>query len=260
MKQQWEKLAGKINALSLRERGILFALCTLGLVLVANTYLIEPQFLKHKALADSLARERMQIASLQAEITRRAAGIAVDPDADLKKRLADSQREIDEFNRGLTDLKKNLVPPEKMANLLEQILKRNRRLQLVSLKTLPAVDLLDQTKTSGKDAGKDGAKDSTAAKTAAVTAAVANAVNKTAEKLANLLNADSKSEGGIYQHEVEIVLEGNYLDMLSTMQELEALPEQVYWRSAKLTVIEYPKASLNMHMFTLSLDKKWLNL
>jgi MSHA biogenesis protein MshJ len=193
----------------------------------------------------------MQIASLQTEIMQRAAGIVVDPDANLKKRLADSKRQIEEFNQGLTDLKKNLVPPEKMANLLEQILKRNHRLQLVSLKTLPAVDLLDQTKADAKEGAS----------------ALGNAVNKvtekTTEKVANLFNlfdAGEKTQGGIYQHEVEIVLEGNYLDMLSTMQELEALPEQVYWRSAKLSVLEYPKASLNMHVFTLSLDKKWLNL
>lgn len=255
MKQYWEKLAVKINALSLRERAILFALCTLGLVLLANAYLIEPQFIKHKALADRLARERMQIASLQTEIVQRAAGITVDPDADLKKRLADSKRQIEEFNQGLTDLKKNLVPPEKMANLLEQILKRNHRLQLVSLKTLPAVDLLDQASQA-----KAANKETTPPKTGEVVAAVGNAVNHAAEKVANFIEGKDKTQDGIYQHEVEIVLEGNYLDMLTTMQELESLPEQVYWRSAKLTVLDYPKASLNMHVFTLSLDKKWLNL
>lgn len=255
MKQYWEKLAGKINALSLRERAILFALCTLGLVLIANTYLIEPQFIKHKALADRLARERQQIASLQTEIMQRAAGITLDPDADLKKRLSDSQHQIEEFNQGLADLKKNLVPPEKMANLLEQILKRNRRLQLVSLKTLPVVDLLDQSKQA-KIVGKEAVP----VKSGEVAAAVGNAVNNAAEKLANFVEGKDNAQGGIYQHEVEIILEGNYLDMLSTMQELESLPEQVYWRSAKLTVLDYPKASLNMHVFTLSLDKKWLNL
>lgn len=247
MKQYWNPLAGKINALSLRERVILFALCILGLVLVADTYWIEPQFLKHKALAEKLMRERMQIANLQTEIVQRAAGVAVDPDADLKKRLANSKQQLEEFNQGLSKLKKNLVPPEKMANLLEQILKRNHQLQLVSLKTLPAVDLLDQTKGSGTDANA-----------ANHNGLVGNAVNKAAEKVANLI--EGNEQAGIFQHEVEIVLEGNYLDMLSTMQELESLPEQVYWRSAKLTVLDYPKASLNMHVFTLSLDKKWLNL
>jgi MSHA biogenesis protein MshJ len=66
--------------------------------------------------------------------------------------------------------------------------------------------------------------------------------------------------GAIYKHEVEIVFQGNYLDMLSYMRELESLPEQVYWNKGKLTVIEYPKASLTLNLFTLSLEKKWLNL
>ena len=118
---------------------------------------------------------------------------------------------------------KNLVNPERIDALLENILKHNKRLQLVSLKSLPVVNLLALPSVEATQ-------------------------NKASE------------EQSVYKHEVELVLTGNYLDMLAYMRELEAMPDRLYWSRSQLTVIEYPQASLSLNLFTLSLEKKWLNL
>jgi MSHA biogenesis protein MshJ len=244
MMKQWDQFAEKINALSLRERGILFALLSVGLLLIANSLIIEPQLLKHKLLSDGVSRERAQIAALQAEISQRAAGVLVDPNADVKRRLANSKKQIEELDQNLLDVHKNLVRPEKMADLLESILRRNRKLQLVSLKTMPVLNLAAVSESSVRSKGADDGAGGTAKNKARL----------------NDHGAESVTDGALYKHEVEIVVEGSYLDMLVTLQELEALPEQVYWHSVTLSVLDYPTASLSMRVFTLSLDKKWLNL
>ena len=43
MKQSWQKLALRIDALSLRERVIIFAVAVLILVLLINAVLLDPQ-------------------------------------------------------------------------------------------------------------------------------------------------------------------------------------------------------------------------
>ena len=48
--------------------------------------------------------------------------------------------------------------------------------------------------------------------------------------------------------------------MLNYMRELEALPEHVFWSRSTFTTLEYPKARLNLNLYTLSLENKWLNL
>jgi MSHA biogenesis protein MshJ len=47
---------------------------------------------------------------------------------------------------------------------------------------------------------------------------------------------------------------------MNYLEQLEAMPWQLLWANAKLNVDEYPKSTLTLRLFTLSLDKKWLNL
>lgn len=248
MKQKWEQLAAKIDLLSLRERGILFTLMSLAVIILFNSLVIEPQFLKQKLLADQMKQEQAQISVLQQEIAQRMAGKIVDPDAENKQRLASAHLQLAQIDRSFQEVQKNLVRPEKMTLLLEGILKRNVKLQLVSLKSLPVVNVIEQAGNAISLTGNV---------KAAVNSAVKNVANPALPAKAE---AEANVDGGIYKHEVQIVLQGNYLDMLSYMRELEGLPEEVYWSRASMTVLEYPKARLTLNLFTLSLEKKWLNL
>jgi MSHA biogenesis protein MshJ len=243
MKQQWEQLTNKIDAFTLRERGMMLIIISVGIIVLFNSLLFEPQFARQKILSDKIKLEQTQINVARIEIAQRAAGILVDPDAEIKKNIVSAEQQLLKIDAGLQVLQKNLVRPEKMTPLLESILKRNQKLQLYSLKNLPVVNLIDDiegvTNLNSKIVAVTGVDPSVKAKTAA---------------------SETNIHGAIYKHEVEIVLQGNYLDMVSYMRELESLPEQIYWSKGKLKVIDYPNASLTLNLFTLSLEKKWLNL
>lgn len=241
MKQQWTQLTNKIDALSLRERGIMLLVISAAIILLFNNLLIDPQYAKQKLLSDKIKREQAQITATRIEIAQRVANISADPDTEIKKRIAIAEQQLALIDGTLQGLQKNLVRPEKMTALLESILKRNHKLQLLSLKNLPVINVIEYLEDSISLASKSSA-----------------AINPTAGASASA--PVQNFHGAIYKHEVEIVLQGSYLDMLNYMRELEALPEQVYWSKGKLTVIEYPKSSLTLNLFTLSLEKKWLNL
>jgi MSHA biogenesis protein MshJ len=241
MKQKWQLLVTKIDALSLRERGIMLVVVSLAIAYLMSTLVIEPQFIKQKTLTEKIKREQQQISAIQMEVAQRLQLKNTDPDAEIRQRLLNSQQQLAQIDGQLNEIQKNLVRPEKMANLLESMMKRNSKLQLVSLKSLPFSNVLDEH----ADASELNAK---------------LKMPPSAGNPADKASAEANQQAVIYKHEVEIVLQGSYPDMQAYLRELENLSERVYWSKARLTVIEYPKASLTLNLFTLSLEKKWLNL
>jgi MSHA biogenesis protein MshJ len=61
----------------------------------------------------------------------------------------------------------------------------------------------------------------------------------------------------VFKHGVRVVVEGTYLDLLSYVARLEKQPWQVYW-SRTVMSSDYPKAQIELTLYTLSLDKAWL--
>lgn len=238
MKQYWQKLALRIDALSLRERAIIFAMAALILVMLINTALLDPQFKKQNQLSQRIRQEQSQIVGIQAEIQQKVKAHEIDPDKADRERLQQLRAQIAQLNTALQDMQKGLVSPDKMAELLESILKRNSSLRLVSLKSLPPTSITESLAAQDK---------TTSGKTEAASAASASGSGKTV--------ADA-----IYRHGMEVKVQGSYLDMLNYMAALEGTPWQLLWGRAELNVDEYPKATLTLTLYTLSLDKRWLNL
>jgi MSHA biogenesis protein MshJ len=239
MTQYWQKMMLKIDALSLRERVIIFAMIAIMLIVTVNITLLDPQFVKQKNLSDQIQAQQAKINLIQAEI-RQTIQVQSDPDAVGRGRLQSLKQQATQMQAVLLDMQKGLVSPDKMSVLLEDILKRNGNLRLLSLKTLPVSSLAEPIPSDTKITG---------VKTV-VTAS--SPVKSTAD--------NQPVAGSVYKHGVEIVVQGAYLDMMNYMAELEAMPWQLFWGKAKLNVDEYPKATLTLTLFTMSLDKKWLNL
>jgi MSHA biogenesis protein MshJ len=99
-----------------------------------------------------------------------------------------------------------------------------------------------------------------AAPAAAVTPAVPAAQPAPANQPGQPAAVVHKPRELLYRHGVEIVLQGSYLDMISYMAALEALPVQLFWGKASLDAQQYPNSRLTLTLYTLSLDQKWMKL
>jgi MSHA biogenesis protein MshJ len=64
----------------------------------------------------------------------------------------------------------------------------------------------------------------------------------------------------LYRHGVELSVEGSYADLLSYLQALEALPQQLLWGNLELKVEQYPRVVLTLRLYTLSLASAWVEL
>lgn len=239
MKQLWQKWALRLDAMSLRERAMVFCGVVLALVFLLNALLLDTQFAQQKKLSQQIRQDQGKVAEMQLEIQRKVQAHSLDPDKSGQTKQTQLRQQAEQLRNELLGMQKNLVAPEKMSLLLEDLLKRNGKLKLVSLKTLPPENLTREDKTS---------QDASAAKKSAEPATSADG------------RAAEVEVGGIYRHGVEIVVQGRYPDMVSYLSALEGMKWELYWGKASMQVVEYPVATLSLTVYTLSLDKTWLNL
>jgi MSHA biogenesis protein MshJ len=221
MKKYWLNISTKIDSLTLRERVILFAGGAGLLIFLAFSLFLNPGYAKQRALLSSMAQQRDVLASVDAEIAQTMLSNTLDPDAAERARLESLRKEARALSDALTAMQQGMVPPERMTGLLEQIMRAHRSLQLTALRTLPE-------------------------------AAPAAATLKPGEV--------APPPEMLHRHGVELVLEGSYPDMVAYMSALEGMQGQLFWESATMKVDAYPKATLTLVVYTISLDKKWLKL
>lgn len=211
----------RIDALSLRERTLLFLAAAAILVLLVNTVLLNPLLAEQKQLSARMLQNQGQISATQVQIQILATTSRIDPNQAQHAKLAQLTEHLRQIDQTLLDNEKGLVAPERMVGLLQDILSRNQGLSLISLKSLPVKNLIDTSKT---DPQKNSPKQF------------------------------------IYKHGVEVIVQGEYFDLLNYLASLEKLPWQMYWSDANLKVEQYPKSTLSLTLYTLSLDKKWLSV
>jgi MSHA biogenesis protein MshJ len=231
MKQQWLTFAARVDALSQRERIMSFAASAALLVFAVHMAVIGPLLRKQELLRSQVIQQQNNIVGLNGQIAQKLQEAEADPDAPARARLAAVRAESARLGDNLRTMQKGLVAPERVAPLLESILRANGRLKMVSVRTLPVEPL------SGFGAKKD----------ADPAAAPAPAAKTPKREL-------------LFRHGVEVTVRGSYLDMVDYMTALESLPTQLFWGKAQLEVEEYPSVRLTLTLYTLSLDEKWMKL
>jgi MSHA biogenesis protein MshJ len=136
IKQRWQMLSARIDARSQRERLMVFAAVLALLYCAAYFTVLRPAQRKQDALRGQLAQQQEAIAAANAEIVRKLEQAQADPDAPARARLQAVRGETERLSSDLRAMQRGLVPPERIAPLLESILRANGRLKLVSVRTL----------------------------------------------------------------------------------------------------------------------------
>ena len=138
MKLDWKTLSDKIDGMSPRQRGLIFAVAASIVVALVSSLLIEPQLAKQKVLSRKTEQQQSEIKSIQAQLQAMAEVRKTDPDAANRAELESLRLQLVQLKASLQVKQQHLIPPDKIAGLLEEILSRNRQLQLISLRNLPA--------------------------------------------------------------------------------------------------------------------------
>jgi MSHA biogenesis protein MshJ len=140
--------AKRIDAMSLRERALVFAAAVVVLVWIADNALLEPILRRQKASTQDSQRQQDEIRAMQAQL-QAYAQVQLSEGANAKRQRLEKRRaEVAELDRQLGGQGGELVTPDRMTRMLSEILKRNPDIVLVSLRSLPATGLT-QVPTAG---------------------------------------------------------------------------------------------------------------
>jgi len=227
MNQLWLKYSAWFGKLKEREQQIIAIAVLVGIVFMGYSYAIEPSVIKASVSGKAAQEAKTTLSNIEQQLTI-LKGVNRDPDAPLRAQLEQLKTQLGAQNERFQAIEKSLVTPSQMPVLLENLLAKSRTTQLLSLKSLPATPLIER-------------KTAPDAKTAVTGATTASAPN-------------------LFKHGFEIKVGGNYADLMAYITELENSPQRLIWGSMKLETAEYPRSTLTLVVYTLSLDKQWLTL
>lgn len=137
----------------------------------------------------------------------------------LLKDIEETNQQIEHFKALLEQKTINLIKPEIMSTVLNEILQHSKKLKLLSLTKQAPIELFSQ---------KD------------------------------LAPEDNTKQLQIYRHLVHITFEGQYDDTESFIRLLEDMPQKVNFESLTYEVDEYPLARIILVVSTLSFDEEWI--
>lgn len=209
-----QMLMTRFEALSTRERALSVAGVLALLWVIWSMVWLDPAAAARKALI----AERN---SLQEVIAGMQQGTTGDPRVQALTRRTVLRAELADLDRRLAASSGGLIPPQRMIEVIRDVLDRQGRLRLVHLHNKPVESLL------------------AAARSSPVPAA---------------------TEAGPFVHPVELVIDGAYLDVLAYLKALEALPWHLQWQQLDLQVLAYPVNRVRIELGTLGMERDWIGL
>lgn len=223
LRQKLQQGMSQIDALSLRERALVMLGAFMVMFLIWDGMLMSDIGGRSKRVTDEInaTQERMQ--QLNQAIAASAQNRGADPNKILQDELQATRTKIDALDKTLSEGSASVIPPNEMARVIEQVLRRQGRLKLVSAQSLPPRPMFNTGAAESDAAGVNGI-------------------------------------GTVYRHGLELEVEGRYLDVLEYLRELESLDWQFFWEAVELESGKYPVNRVRIRVYSLNLEEGWLGV
>lgn len=216
-------LVERLDARSLRERALVFGAGVAIVYMAWQALLMDPLTVRAKAAEQHLADVRRQATVLD----QAGAASAQDPAVAAAVRNRALAGRLAALETELHALAQGYVAPDRMPELLRELLAGQQGLKLISLANLP-VESLSQPALPGTAPG--------------AAASIA------------------PGDRGPFLHPVEMVVEGDYASLVAYLRALEALPWRIHWQRVELAAGEYPLNRIRIVIGALSLSSDWISV
>lgn len=151
MKTQFKGFTDRIDAMSLRERGLIFVTLLVAMYFVAVNVLFGPVNAEKDRLQKQVNQLREETRMLEIQVQGLVSGGENDPEAVKRKKFALLQESLKTMDETLSRVTAGLVSPKEMTKLVEQMLLKNRGLEVIKVESLPSTPLLEGAAESGPD-------------------------------------------------------------------------------------------------------------
>lgn len=228
-----------------RERALALVCVVAVAGAIVDTSVFAPQRARLAGATREVAAARLQLDRMQ----KLAARHAEQGDAASQERLLTLQSRRDLAEAAIRDAQVDLVTPQQMPGHLATLLTNQTRLRVLAAQSQPPVPF-----ATHDEAGAGQAR-TTQLPTQAVPTGTAQNDAGTAQKRAAQPEAPT-----LYQHGIELTIEGRYLDLVAWLDTLERAPRRMYWRELDMKVNANGVPVTRVALFTLSQDATWMKL
>lgn len=214
------KIEQKVDAMQVRERVLLFVCLLAALYFIWETlFLNEISTAKNKIIKD-LEMKEAGLEVLQKSLAKNAGKDQFSGNLALSKELEKLMNKKSDLDSGMSSLKHNIISPQEMASVLEDILSSNKEVELVSIENVSFEEI--------------------------------SKVNKG--------EASSGDHQKLFKHGIMLEFIATYGNTYRFLQELEILPWSFIWHSLDYTVETFPQARVKVLFHTLSLQEDWIQI
>lgn len=218
MKKLWLQLGDRFDALQPRERLLVFLALVALLAGLFVFLLLNPALARYQAARKVVQQSEKSLQGFAEQEVLLIEGSSRDPDLAERAALAAQARELDELRRTLLGGEHGLMSPELMSERLRALIAARKGLELVSIQSGEAQDLLAGP---GNSPG-------------------------------------TRPLRSLYRHSMKLVLRGEYPALHAYLREVEALPGQLSTSELRLRSEAWPQASLTLTLKFNSLERAWL--
>lgn len=208
----------RVDALSLRERAMIFiAICVVAVAFAWNGFL-DPSLARQRGYTNTLAQKQRELVVLQAQLGTLMQARAKETSG--LSQLEAERRKLAELDQAIEARQREMVPPDRMAALLTDMLRSSRNVEIKGVHSLAALPMAGDQGDGGAQSGAS----------------------------------------SMYRHGVEVTVAGQYLDLLNYLAAVEKLPVKIFWGGLSIDATQYPRNLLKLTVYTLSAEKKWLQI
>lgn len=209
IKEQFNQVVTRVNALQLRERLLLLVCSIVFIYFLADSVGFQPVLEEQQVLLDEIKSKEHQFEILLARSYQLDGEVNDDPAVALDELRLEFNSVVHRLQAKL----ENMLSPDKAADILEQVMAYEDGLRLEEISTRQVSMVSDGVERVGEGLYSD-----------------------------------------IKRYELQLQLEGGYLQTLRYLRALEALPWKFFWTDVDFSITDHPVARVDLEVYTLGLS------
>lgn len=147
--KKWGEFEDKFAQLTMREKVLSLISGLVAVLFGGYVSLVEPVQIEIEKLTRNVDRQKSQLGQLDREIKKLEAELDEDPDEPLRKNRDKFQQQILDIDEKLREQTVDLIPANRMPEVLEKILAQSSKLKLIRMDSIPPVRMMDINSDGG---------------------------------------------------------------------------------------------------------------
>jgi len=243
--EQLDTLHKQYSVLSKNMRRLLISGVLALIYALVDLVLVQPLMDEFSEVTKAVEKAKADTKSYTAKMLNVQNKFGIDPTLSDQEQIEKMTNVLKKLEAEISRTSSEFVDPRQMVDLLYAMLNQGKTLSLIAIEKLP-VDIID---IHGNSASTLPAN---------LDVSDAKEALQSIEKIKQSQHKDNKDS--MYRYEVELTVQGSYIELLNYLQKLESLPWNLFWENVELKVKEHPVSELRLSVYTISLHNNWMTL